>query len=143
MSIVVVDRITELPIDPQIAPVDGDWIIETLESGSILKYEYHPVVQYVSPIRLITVRAFMNRLELTERVALRASEDAIVVDMQEDLKLASYVDLDDAGLAFGLAYLAKLTEAPYPVIDVAIIPVQQVSDMVLDGTQPEAYLGIL
>ena len=53
-------------------------------------------------IRLISTRAFMSRLAQSERIALRASADDIVIDMMEDLRMATYVDLDDAGLAAGL-----------------------------------------
>jgi len=143
MSIIVIDKATGLAVDPQVSPVEGDWIEETI-NGLITRHEYHETTSIIEePVRLITVRAFMKRLDLAERVALRASVDYIVIDMMDDLRMAAYVDLDDGEMAFGLSYLAKLTADPYPVIADALIAPEQVAAMVIDGTAAEAYLGVL
>ena len=84
-------------------------------------------------IRHITTRAFMQRLTQAERIALRASTDDIVIDMLDDIRMASYIDLDNATLAAGLGYLDSL----------GLIATAQVTDMVIDGTELEAYRGVL
>jgi len=132
-TIIVIDRITELPIEPQVAAIDGDWVSETLTNGSVIKYEYHPPVLTVDPIRIITVRAFMQRFTQAERIAMRASVDDIIVDMMEDLRMASYVDLDDATLAAGLGYVNYIT----------LIAAPRPAEMLVDGTLAEKYSGIL
>ena len=134
MSIVVVDKSSGVVVDPSIEPVDGDWVRETHPDGSITEYEWHtPVAPEVIPIRIITVRAFMKRLAQSERIALRGSTDAIVIDLMEDLRMASYVDLDDPELGPGLAYVESL----------GLIANSQLTDLLVDGTEAEAYNGVL
>ena len=83
--------------------------------------------------RIISTRAFMQRLSQAERIALRGSADDIVIDMMEDLRMASYVDLDVAMLAVGLGYIESL----------GLIATSQLTDMSIDGTAAEQYNGIL
>ena len=75
----------------------------------------------------------MNRLTQPERIALRESTNSIVIDMMEDLRMAAYVDLDDAKLTPGLAYLESL----------GLIATSQITDMVIDGTEAEEYNGVM
>ena len=87
MTITVLDKATGLPVDPQVSPVDGDWVQETLADGTVKEYEYHDAVApVVDPIRIITVRAFMKRFTQAERIAMRTSTDDIVIDLMSDLK---------------------------------------------------------
>ena len=92
-----------------------------------------PIVRTPTPIRVITVRALMNRLAQSERIAIRASIDDIVIDMMEDLRLASYVNLDDARLTMGLSYLNGL----------GLVAAEQVTNVLVNGTSSEAYRGVL
>jgi len=96
-----------------------------------------------APVRLITVRAFLNRFTVTERITLRtvAETDPLINDMLEDLKLAAYVDLDDAGILPGLYYLAQLTSAPDPVVAVQVITYPRIAELTIDGTGAEEYTG--
>ena len=50
----------------------------------------------------------MQRFEQAERIAIRKSDDDIVIDISEDLKLASYVDLDDEGVGQAVDYLVAV-----------------------------------
>ena len=144
MSIIVLDKATGLPLDPQNPPSNGDWVRETSANGMITEYEWHsPDAPASNPIRIITVRAFMKRFTMTERIAMRSSVDPIVVDLMEDLRLASYVDLDDPDILPGLYYIAGLTSDPDPVIDVAIIAADRVTPLTADGTAAEEYKGVL
>lgn len=132
MSIEIVDKSTGETFPGE--PNDGDWVRETHPDGSITEYEWHtPVAPEVIPIRIITVRAFMKRLAQSERIALRGSSDAIVVDLMEDLRMAAYVDLDDAELPAGLAYVESL----------GLIANAQLTALLADGTEAEAYNGVL
>ena len=60
-----------------------------------------------SGIREITKRAFMKRIDQLDRIAIRKSTDDIVIDIHEDLKMASSVDLDDEDVTNSIAYLAS------------------------------------
>jgi len=58
-------------------------------------------------IRVITKRSFMQRLTQPERTAIRKSTDDIVIDIHEDLKMASNVDLDLQDTIDAVAYLGS------------------------------------
>lgn len=131
--ITVIDKATGLAIDPQVAPVEGDWI-QSVGHDDTTYYEFHePVVLEYDPIRLISVRAFMQRLAQTERTDMRNSTDDIIVDMMDDLRMSTYVDLDGASLLPGLGYANSL----------GLIAAHQLVDMVIDGTEAESYNGVL
>jgi len=87
----------------------------------------------VPAIRIITVRAFMQRLLQSERIALRASTDDMIVDAMDDLRMSTYVNLDDNGMAAGLGYLVAQ----------GLIAASQATDLLVDGTEAEAYRGVL
>lgn len=144
MTIIVLNATTKQPLDPQRAPVDGDLVEETLPGGMKKRYTYlEMLAPSPVPVRLITVRAFLNRFELMERITLRtlAESDPLVNDMLEDLKLASYVNLDDPGILPGLYYLAQLTTDPDPVIAVKVIEFSRIAELTADGTFDEEYTG--
>ena len=79
-------------------------------------------------IRKITTRAFMQRFTLTERVALRASTDDTIIDIYEDLKLASYVDLDDSDVSSAIDYFVAQN----------LLTSNRKSEVLTDGTQLES-----
>jgi len=66
---------------------------------------------YKAPVafstRIITKRSFMKRIKQADRILIRKSTDDIVIDIHEDLKLASSVDLDDEDVTDSIAYLAS------------------------------------
>jgi hypothetical protein len=140
MTIEILNKETGELIDPQRAPVEGDWVRETV-GGVVTEYEYHePVVTTEPAIRIITVRQFLKRFTQAERIAMRNSTDDIVIDLYTDLTLASYVDLDDPELIPGLMYISGQTD---PAISSPIILPSRIADLTVDGTQQEAYNGIL
>lgn len=59
------------------------------------------------PIRNITKRAFMKRIDQADRILIRKSTDDIVIDIHEDLKIATSVDLDDQDVIDAIAYLSS------------------------------------
>lgn len=81
------------------------------------------------PTRKITVRAFMQRIPLVSRIAIRNSTDDIVNDLQEDLRLASFVDLDDPAVAAGLSY----------VVSQGIMTQAEADACLVDGTEAESW----
>jgi len=91
---------------------------------SIIKIE-----QNAGPILKITKRAFMKRFTLTERIAIRNSVDDVIIDVYEDLKLASYVELDTQDVSDALNYM----------VSVGILESSRVDEMLVDGTSEEAY----
>lgn len=144
MTITVLNRTTKEPLDPQRAPVDGDLVNECIPGGMIKTYTYFEMLSpESSPIRLITIRAFLNRFTLMERITLRTvgTTDPLINDMLEDLKLAAYVDLDDPGVMPGLYYLAQVTSAPDPVISTQVITYPRIAELIVDGTHAEEYQG--
>lgn len=80
-----------------------------------------------SVIRKITKRAFMQRFTQAERIAVRNSNDDIVIDIYEDLKIAEFVDLDLPETSQGLAYLEI----------VGILAEGRVSQLLVDGVSHE------
>jgi len=86
-----------------------------------------PVVVYEQP--KITKRAFMKRFTLTERITIRNSTDDVIIDVYEDLKLASYVELDTQDVSDALNYM----------VSVGILESSRVDEMLVDGTSEEAY----
>ena len=126
--------------------VDGVWVDgDPIEEGQVYRVKIqsrngfgyqqltHSTASDVEPIRYITVRAFMQRLLKSERIALRASTDDNVIDALEDLRMAAYVDLADSGLAIGLTYLSTL----------GLIAVERIGLILADGTESEKYRGVL
>ena len=84
--------------------------------------------QNTAPIRTITKRSFMQRFEQAERIAIRKSDDDIVIDIHEDLKLASYVDLDDLGVIGAVGYLVAID----------LVSEDSQTQLFADGTEREA-----
>ncbi len=91
---------------------------------SIIKIE-----QNTGTILKITKRAFMKRFTLDERIAIRNSTDDVIIDVYEDLKLASYVELDTQDVSDALNYM----------VSVGILESSRVDEMLVDGTELEAY----
>ena len=83
-------------------------------------------------IRFITVRAFMKRFTQAERIFLRLTQDDTLIDMMEDLKMASYVDLQDAELAAGIAQVVQLPS----FTSMALV-------ILREGEEHEEYRGVL
>ena len=81
------------------------------------------------PIRVITKRSFMQRFDQAERILIRNSADDIVIDIYEDLKMASSVDLDLQDTIDAVNYL---NENGY-------LTVKTVPELLADGTQAEQY----
>jgi len=125
---------TKLTEEESSLPQEGDWI-EVTNGNSLSMYEWHEPVEpvvYVAPkIRVITKRAFMHRLFLVERVAIRKSTDDIIIDIHEDLKLSSSVDLD----------LKDVKEALLIFVDAGILVASRIAVLLKDGTLAEEFKG--
>lgn len=80
-------------------------------------------------IRTVTKRSFMQRFDQSERIAIRKSTDDIVIDIHEDLKMASNVDLDHPDTVSAVAYLGSA----------GLLTVSTVSDLLKDGAEDERY----
>lgn len=81
------------------------------------------------PIRVITKRSFMQRFDQVERIAIRNSTDDIVIDIYEDLKMTSSVDLDLQDTIDAVNYLNAN----------GYLTVKTVPELLTDGTQAEQY----
>lgn len=86
-----------------------------------------PPVVIDTGIRRITKRSFMRRFTLAERIAIRTSTDSIVIDLHEDLKMASNVDLDIPELTAGLQYLVSQN----------ILTADRAAELTVDGSTEE------
>lgn len=82
-------------------------------------------------VRLITKRSFMQRFTQAERIAIRNSNDDIVIDIHEDLKMASNVDLDLEALPLALQYLNAL----------GILEADRIDELLVDGLESEKFNG--
>jgi hypothetical protein len=81
-------------------------LIDNLYNTETLKFTLHEtVVDYGSKI---TIRAFSQRLNPVIRASIRKSTDDIVIDIREDLKMASLVDLKDSDVITSLKYLVYI-----------------------------------
>lgn len=91
------------------------------------------VIPQETAIRVISIRAFMQRFNQSERIAIRNSTDDIVIDIHEDLKMALYVNLDDDDTGQALDYLTS----------VGLIEASRKAEILADGTEVEKYEGAL
>lgn len=64
-------------------------------------------LSFVHTTTQLTRLEFLTRFTTSERIAIRASTDPIVVDFMELLNLASYVDVGDQNTIDGVNYLAS------------------------------------
>lgn len=64
-------------------------------------------LSFVHTTAQLTRLEFLTRFTASERIAIRASTDPIVVDFMELLNLASYVDVGDQNTIDGVNYLAS------------------------------------
>lgn len=90
-------------------------------------------------IRIISKAAFQARLSATGsnvRAEIRNSTLDAVADLREDLAAAAYVNLDDVRTSTGIYSLG-----PSPGLGWLTSP--QVADVLADGTEAEAYRGVL
>lgn len=108
-------------IDVTNVTVDKGW--EYINNEFIEKPFINPLA-----IRKITKRAFMKRIDQLDRIAIRKSTDDIVIDIHEDLKMASSVDLDDKDVTDSIAYLTSKN----------LLDNTDMTALVADGTQDES-----
>jgi len=102
-----------------------------LDSGKH-KIESAGTLQVTPPaIRHISKRAFRNRLTQPERTLIRKSADDIVIDIKEELEMATYVDLDMPSNTDALNYL----------VSVGILLAPRVAEILVDGTVEEEFKG--
>lgn len=83
-------------------------------------------------VRLITKRSFLQRFSQVERISVRASEDPIIQDIYEDLKIASNINLDLPEVSQGLTYM----------VSQGILDEDRLSLLLADGTPYEEYKGL-
>lgn len=85
------------------------------------------IPQQLKSVRNITKRAFMRRFTSAERSAIRKSTDDDVIDIHEDLKMASKVDLKLQDTIDAVNYLAGVN----------ILQSHRVEAILADGTEEE------
>ena len=95
------------------------------------------------PIRIITVRAFEQRLTTAERHAMRNSPDIDVEDIYISALRSTYVDLDDPMITQGLQYILYSLLTVPSVRDSAVMTVLddsiRLSELLVSGTEYEAF----
>lgn len=64
--------------------------------------------EFVRAGSIYTKREFLNKFTLAERSAIRASTDAIVVDIMNMLELAEYIDVVNTETQSAVGYLAMV-----------------------------------
>lgn len=113
---------------------DGDMARFEYTDGTIVEQQFwseeHKAQSEPLPtIRIITKRAFMRRFTQAERIAVRQSADDIVIDIHEDLKMSSFVDLDSPDVSTALDYLVAIN---------ILSDAQRKVGMLVDGTSDES-----
>jgi hypothetical protein len=97
--------------------------------------------------KYITVAAFLARMTVSERHALRQSSDIYVVDIREDLFLREYVDLSSTVLAQGvgyvLNYLSNIPDFQKESVMTVTDTSSRLVEVLVDATQLEKYNGVL
>jgi len=106
-----------------------------LETGGHTYADYQAWLDSQPPItgiRNITKRSFMQRIDQRDRILIRKSTDDIVIDIREDLSMASNVDLDLQVTQDSVAYLASELLLEHTDIDL----------LLADGSAEEEYKGV-
>lgn len=85
------------------------------------------------PIRVISVRAWFERIPKTARKAIRKSQDEDVIDVMEGLGYVTYVDLDS---------LITLRDVGI-LMTAGLLTQEEVDSMLVDGQDYEKYNGVL
>ena len=126
MNIIAWDLSSDTAVSPERAPSELEW---SYNKTTKVKKQYNTPKEPEAdkPIRLITKRSFMRRFDMSERIAIRKSTDDIVIDIYEDLKIASNVNLDLQDTIDALNYLDSQ----------GLLTVSTVEGLLRDGTQEE------
>lgn len=95
----------------------------------MLKGKKQGVVRETPGIRVLGKRSFMQRFTQAERIAIRNSTDDIVIDIHEDLKMTSFVDLDHPDTGASLDYLTAI----------GLLVAGRKDEMLVDGEESEKY----
>lgn len=97
--------------------------------------------------RIISVPAFKARLDVTERDAVRVTDDKYITDIWGDLIGRTYIDLDNLEVAQGLGYvLNKFTLVPNfqnPEVMTVLDEQVRLAELLVDGSELELYKGVL
>ena len=109
-------------------------MITVIETDSH-KVEVAGTIAGPAPIRIITVGSFKRRFGADVRKLVRESTLDAIIDLNEDMDLALYVDLDDEYTVAGVNALGP--------DGLGWLDSQGVADMLRDGTSKEAYNGVL
>ena len=94
----------------QVAPAESAENPNFLEYNAWANAGNHPTVG-VEPVitsRVVSKLEFRRRFTLAERVAVDSATDATVNTLRIDLATAEEINLDDADVVAGLAYLEQL-----------------------------------
>lgn len=128
MNIIAWDLSSDTAVSPEREPNELEW---SYNKTTKVKKQYNTPKELEAdkPIRLITKRSFMRRFDIAERIAIRNSTDDIVIDIYEDLKIASNVNLDLQDTIDALNYLDLQ----------GLLTVSTVEGLLMDGTQEEGY----
>ena len=108
--------------------LENNWVEITDENA----FDYTRPAPVEPTINRITKRSFMRRFSQTERIAIRASVDDIVIDIHEDLKMASNVNLTDQDTVNALGYLNAI----------GILSPERIAEILVNGTQAEKDEGL-
>lgn len=101
------------PLDEEPQPGDGERVVE-VALGYPDKVLWSPAlggfvdVVTPAPASLISRLQFQRRFTLAERIAIRSSNDPVVIDYRELGQLAEQIDLNDEDVIVGLGYLEQL-----------------------------------
>lgn len=108
---------------------NGDLYRIDLGGGGYSQKRYSDVALEAEKIRTITKRSFLKRLTQSERIAIRKSTDDVVIDIHEDLLIASHVDLNDDDVKNAVDYLLGLD----------LISAESKVKLLADGTEQERF----
>lgn len=107
---------------------DYSGILE-LETGTHVYADYLALNPLPFEFPVISRRSFMRRFTQAERIAMRKSTDDIIIDVHEDLKMASSVELQLPAVSDAISYM----------VYVGILDNTRYAEILIDGTEEEAW----
>jgi len=101
----------------------------------------------VALVRIITVAAFKQRLNISERNAIRTTSNIYIIDIYDDLIGRLYVNLDDELVAQALGvvlnYLATIDDVLDDSVKTVVDEQARLGLLLGDGADHEKYNGAL
>lgn len=110
MDIIAWNQSTDTAIDPERAPIDGEWARFT-DGDTVSKHQYHEPVDagdvYITSMSRTDFKGMFTATEY-RAISVEASTDDNVFQFWDMAQTADHVDLEDSRTMMGMAYLVSV-----------------------------------